>query len=182
MKGVQCRSRSKEQCRDVQADFVCKLEKERVDAFEVYPNTVRLNLLNGCPSRSPLRFSCISSMITDGFLIFQSILRERKIPRQQLRILYVFCEYTRRQTKPGLCRYPQVLRQQLTQKASQGIGREKGWVGELGRQQKGPSPFSLSPFFSLPLPPPPPPPSSFPICYSTKAITICPSIHSVHLN
>ena len=60
MKGVQCRSRSKEHCRDVQADFVCKLEKERVDAFEVYPNTVRLNLLNGCPSRSPLRFSCIS--------------------------------------------------------------------------------------------------------------------------
>ena len=47
MKGVQCRSPSKEQCRDVQADFVCKLEKERVDAFEVYPNTVRLNLLNG---------------------------------------------------------------------------------------------------------------------------------------
>ena len=53
MKGVQ-------QCRDVQADFVWKLEKERVDAFEVYPNTVRLNLLNGCPSRSPLRFSRIS--------------------------------------------------------------------------------------------------------------------------
>ena len=47
MKGVQCRSPSKEQCRDVQADFVCKLEKERVHAFEVYPNTVRLNLLNG---------------------------------------------------------------------------------------------------------------------------------------
>ena len=60
MKGVQCRSRSEEHYRDVQTDFVCKLEKERVDAFEVYPNTVRLNLLNGCPSRSPLRFSCIS--------------------------------------------------------------------------------------------------------------------------
>lgn len=52
MKGVQ-------QCRDVQADFVCKLEKEQVDAFEVYPNTVRLNLLNGCPSRPPLRLCCI---------------------------------------------------------------------------------------------------------------------------
>lgn len=52
MKGVQ-------QCRDVQADFVCKLEKEQVDAFEIYPNTVRLNLLNGCPSRPPLRLCCI---------------------------------------------------------------------------------------------------------------------------
>ena len=59
MKGVQCRSRSKEQCSDVQADFVCKLEKEQVDAFEVYPNTVRLNVLNGCPSRPPLRLCCI---------------------------------------------------------------------------------------------------------------------------
>ena len=59
MKGVQCRSRSKEQCSDVPADFVCKLEKEQVDAFEVYPNTVRLNLLNGCPSRPPLRLCCI---------------------------------------------------------------------------------------------------------------------------
>ena len=34
MKGVQCRSRSKKQCSDVQADFVCKLEKQRVDPFE----------------------------------------------------------------------------------------------------------------------------------------------------
>ena len=29
-------------------------------------------------------------MIKDGFLIFQSILRERKIPRQQFCILHVF--------------------------------------------------------------------------------------------
>ena len=73
MKGVQCRSRSKEQCRDVQADFVCKLEKERVDAFEVYPNTVRLNLLNGCPSRSPLRFSCISFVFIYDYRRFSHI-------------------------------------------------------------------------------------------------------------
>lgn len=108
-------------------------------------------------------------MTTEGFLIFQSILRERKIPRQHLRILHVFCEYKRRQAKPGLCGYSHSLRQQLKRKASQGIGRGKGWVGGLGRQEKGPCPFSLSPFFSLPLPPlppPPPPPSFFQICYS----------------
>lgn len=29
-------------------------------------------------------------MTTDGFLIFQSILREKKIPRQHLHELYVF--------------------------------------------------------------------------------------------
>lgn len=103
----------------------------------------------------PLR----SSMIKDGFLIFQSILRERKIPRQHLRILHVFCEYTRSQAKPGFCGHPQGLRQQLTQKASQRIGREKGWVEGLRRQEKGPSPFTLSSFFSKPLPSPRPLPN-----------------------
>ena len=73
MKGVQSRSRSKEQCRDVKADFVCKLEKERVDAFEVYPNTVRLNLLNGCPSRSPLRLCCISFVFIYDYRGFSHI-------------------------------------------------------------------------------------------------------------
>ena len=89
-------------------------------------------------------------MIKDGFLIFQSILRERKIPRQQFCILHVFCEYTRSRAKPGLCEYPQGLRQQLTQRASQGVGRERGWVGGGGGgggTREGPPP-----------PPPPPPP------------------------
>lgn len=101
-------------------------------------------------------------MTTDGFLIFQSILRERKISLQHLRIVYVFCEYTRRQAIPGFSGHPQGLRQQLTQKASQGVGRERGgWGGGgLGRQEKGPSPFSLSSFFSKRLPFPAP----FPIC------------------
>lgn len=90
-----------------------------------------------------------TSMITDGFLIFQSILRERKIPRQQFCILHVFCEYTRSRAKPGLCGYPQSLGQQLTQRASQGVGRERGWVGETREGT-----ISLFPFiFFLQTPP-----------------------------
>ena len=114
-------------------------------------------------------------MITDGFLIFQSILRERKIPRQQFCILHVFCEYTRSRAKPGLCGYPQSLRQQLTQRASQGVGRERGWVGGGGggdkRRDHLPFPFHL---FS-PNAYPSPPSSQF--ATATKAINHCPSIH-----
>lgn len=93
MKGVQCRSRSKEQCRDVQADFVCKLEKERVNAFEVYPNTVRLNLLNGCPSRSPLKLCCISFVFIYDYRRFSHISvhsKRKKNSPQHLHELYVF--------------------------------------------------------------------------------------------
>ena len=114
-------------------------------------------------------------MTTDGFLIFQSILRERKISLQHLRIVYVFCEYTRRQAIPGFCGHPQGLRQQLTQKASQGVGRERGWVGGGGwgdkRRDHLPFPFHL---FS-PKASPHPPPSQF--ATATKAINHCPSIH-----
>lgn len=113
-------------------------------------------------------------MITDGFLIFQSILRERKISLQHLRIVYVLCEYTRRQAIPGFCGHPPGLRQQLTQKASQGVGRERGWVGGGGwgdkRRDHLPFPFHLfSPNAS-----PSPPPSQF--ATATKAINHCPSI------
>ena len=97
-------------------------------------------------------------MITDGFLIFQSILRERKIPRQQFCILHVFCEYTRSRAKPGLCGYPQSLRQQLTQRASQGVGRERGWVGGGGGGVTREGTISLFPFiFFLQTPPLPRP-------------------------
>ena len=106
-------------------------------------------------------------MTTDGFLIFQSILRERKISLQHRRIVYVFCEYTRRQAIPGLCGHPQGLRQQLTQKASQGVGRERGWGCGDKRRDHLPFPFHLfSPNAS---------PSQF--ATATKAINHCPSIH-----
>ena len=92
MKGVQCRSPSKEQCRDVQADCVCKLEKERVDAFEVYPNTVRLNLLNGCPSRSPLRFSCISFVFIYDYRRFSHIsVHSKRKKNSPTTVLYTAC-------------------------------------------------------------------------------------------
>ena len=96
-------------------------------------------------------------MTTDGFLIFQSILRERKISLQHLRIVYVFCEYTRRQAIPGFSGHPQGLRQQLTQKASQGVGRERGgWGGGAGETREGT--ISLFPFiFFLQTPPLPRP-------------------------
>lgn len=85
MKGVQ-------QCRDVQADFVCKLEKERVDAFEVYPNTVRLNLLNGCPSRSPLRFSCISFVFIYDYRRFSHIsVHSKRKKNSPTTVLYTAC-------------------------------------------------------------------------------------------
>lgn len=85
-------------------------------------------------------------MTTDGFLIFQSILRERKISLQHLRIVYVFCECTRRQAIPGFCGHPQGLRQQLTQKVSQGVGRERGWVGGGGAGETREGTISLFPF------------------------------------
>ena len=82
--------------------------------------------------RSPLRFSCISFVFVYDYRRFSHISvhsKRKKIPRQQFCILHVFCEYTRSRAKPGLCGYPQNLRQQLTQRASQGVGRERGWVG-----------------------------------------------------
>lgn len=153
MKGVQ-------QCRDVQADFVCKLEKEQVDAFEVYPNTVRLNLLNGCPSRPPLRLCCIFFVFIYDYRRFSHISvhskRKKNFPTTPSYSV-CFCEYTRRQAIPGLCGHPQGLRQQLTQKASQGVGRERGWVGGgAGETREGT--ISLFPFiFFLQTPPLPRP-------------------------
>lgn len=158
MKGVQ-------QCRDVQADFVCKLEKERVDAFEVYPNTVRLNLLNGCPSRSPLRFSCISFVFIYDYRRFSHIsVHSKRKKNSPTTVLYTACFLwvheessetwiMRISTRPSPTAYTEGV---TRGREGKGVGRGGG----LGRQEKGPSPFSLSSFFSKRLPSPDP----FPIC------------------
>ena len=154
MKGVQQR-------RNVQADFVCKLEKERVDAFEVYPNTVRLNLLNGCPSRSPLRLCCISFVFIYDYRRFSHISvhskREKNSPTTPpctVCFLWVHKASSetwimRISTRPSPAAYTEGVAKDRKEK---GVGRG------LGRQEKGPSPFSLSSFFSKPFPSPAPSP------------------------
>ena len=157
MKGVQ-------QCRDVQADFVCKLEKEQVDASEVYPKTVRLNLLNGCPSRPPLRLCCIFFVFIYDYRRFShiSVHSKRKknfptTPSYSVCFLWVHEASSdtwtlRTSTRPSPAAYTEGV---TRGRKGKGVGR-----GGLGRQEKGPSPFSLSSFFSKRLPFPAP----FPIC------------------
>ena len=172
MKGAQ-------QCRDVQADFVCKLEKEQVDAFEVYPNTVRLNLLNGCPSRPPLRLCCIFFVFIYDYRRFShiSVHSKRKknfptTPSYSVCFLWVHEASSdtwilRTSTRPSPAAYTEGV---TRGRKGKGVGRGGGGWGDKRRDHL-PFPFHLfSPNVS-----PSPPPSQF--ATATKAINHCPSIH-----
>ena len=113
--------------------------------------------------RSPLRFSCISFVCVYDYRRFShiSVHSKRKknsptTPPCTVCFLWVHKASSetwimRISTRPSPAAYTEGV---AKDRKGKGVGRG------LGRQEKGPSPFSLSSFFSKPFPSPAP----FPIC------------------